>query len=88
MKPNRMRDAVNQVDPTLLRPQIVLSGDEELVAEGYQKLLILRPERVVLELRGIIASIVGEGLKIESFGPGRVRLSGLIEQVILTEQPA
>jgi len=82
---NKVRETLFSAEPTLLRPQVILSGREEVLIEGYQKLLQYREERIVLKLRGMQAAVSGKALRVKCFAPDRILLGGEIESLTLTE---
>lgn len=79
------RTAIGRVDPSLLQPQLLLAGREELLVEGYQKLLQYRETCMRLQLRGMVAVVEGEGLFVKCFAFDRVLLGGKIHRVTLEE---
>jgi sporulation protein YqfC len=82
---DRLRASIMRADPSVLLPQLLLSGTEELLVEGYQKLLKYEETCICLQLRGMQAIVKGTGLCVKCFAPDRVLLGGRILGIELVE---
>ncbi len=62
-------------------PYVGVEGNRIITVYEVEEIIDYTEEKTVLKLKGLTLSVIGEGLSINSYGGGTVKLSGFITSI-------